>query len=315
MDPSDSPQINNAPGDSQEVTQDFKGVDTFAIVNCSTGKQLSIADGCVVTTPNASVDNQDNHRVVEDPTSSGEADKALHAIVDVSSGESIDPSNGNLVSLKSDDANEPTPRWTSIPKEDHAGVFYIADAQTQMCLKDSGPGTETAAISTDVIPSGAPEQDSTRLWRLFAISGTASAKKDNLTSVDNTIPFARPAMELLLKQWEDGKIVHNPTSKPVHTMASIDKNDIATLKKDGNKLKAKDEGALLNGGVRIDRQGFFQETPKKKDSPYFANMQGQVSTWSVWQVNVQTGHNFGARTISNAMTKSMEDTKEEWLRK
>jgi hypothetical protein len=70
----------------------------------------------------------------------------------------------------------------------------------------------------------------------------------------------------------------------------------------------------LNGGVRIDRQGFFQKKGVK-DSPYFANLQGQVSKWLVWQVNVQTGHEFGVDVISDKMKESMnaEPPKELWL--
>jgi hypothetical protein len=120
-------------------------------------------------------------------------------------------------------------------------------------------------------------------------------------------------MELLLSQWEDKKIVYTP-KKPVATVASIDKRDIKTLKDRGCKMKANEEKALLNGGVRIDRQGFFQKKGVK-DSPYFANLQGQVSKWSVWQVNVQTGHEFGVAAIRDKMKESMnaEPPKELWL--
>ncbi|KAJ6184683.1 hypothetical protein N7519_005984 [Penicillium mononematosum] len=120
-------------------------------------------------------------------------------------------------------------------------------------------------------------------------------------------------MELILSQWEDKEIVYIP-KKPVATVASIDTHDIKTLKDRGYKMKANDEKALLDCGVRIDRQGFFQKKGVK-DSPYFANLQGQVSKWSVWQVNVQTGHEFGVDAIRKKMAESMnaKPPKELWL--
>ncbi|KAK9860967.1 hypothetical protein MYU51_006413 [Penicillium brevicompactum] len=120
-------------------------------------------------------------------------------------------------------------------------------------------------------------------------------------------------MEHLISQWGDKRIVYTP-KKAVARVASIDKNDLKTLKAQGNKMKAGDEVALLNGGVRIDRQGFFQKGGVK-NSPYFANLQGQVAKWSVWQVNVQTGQDFAVAAIRMSMAESMNSKKEIWLEK
>lgn len=248
----------------------------------------------MVTIPDTS-DCHDSSRV----TGAGEADEVLLAIINQSSSEAIHSSNGQPI---------PISEWRITPKEDNSELFYITDPQSSTCLKDAGSGIEIDGIAADTFRHG-PEHDGIRLWQLVARSAAAA----NLTPIDNTINFARPAMELLLSQWEDGKIVYTP-KKPVATVASIDKSDIKTLKDEGYKIKASDEKALLNGGVRIDRQGFFQKTPGN-NSPYFANMQGQVSKWSVFQVNIQTNHQFGVNTITSKMAESMnaKPPKEVWL--
>ncbi|KAJ5456797.1 hypothetical protein N7530_012071 [Penicillium desertorum] len=229
------------------------------MINYGTGKYLKVINGRVVTIPDTA-DSHDSYRVVD----AGEADQTLNAILNGSSAEAIPSSDGTAI---------PMPRWRITPKEDNSDAFHIADSQSGTQLKDAGPRTEIAAISTDAFPRG-PEHDSIQLWQLVALVA------DSLTSVDQTINFARQAMELLLEQWEDKKIVYTP-KKPVATVASINTHDIKTLKDRGCKMKAKEEKALLDGGVRIDRQGFFQKKGVK-DSPYFANLQGQVSKWSDW---------------------------------
>ncbi|KAJ5626917.1 hypothetical protein N7528_004344 [Penicillium herquei] len=98
--------------------------------------------------------------------------------------------------------------------------------------------------------------------------------------------FARSAMELLLSQWEGKKIVYTP-KKPRVTLTPIEKNELKKLKGQGSKMKANHENTSLNGGVRINRQGFFKKQPSKA-SPSFANLKVQVSKLSVWQMGLLT---------------------------
>lgn len=209
-----------------------------------------------------------------------------------------------------DESPIPISRWQIIPREADSEVFYIADPQSGKRLQDTGSSIEFAAISTDGSTSD-PKNDSIHLWQLVAFGAVG-----NLTSVDETdIHFARLAMELLLSQWEDKRIAYTP-KKAIATVASIDPHDLQTLKDKGNKMNKSEQKALLDGGVRIDRQGFFQKG-KAKDSPYFANLQGQVSKDSVWQVNVQTKEDFGVAVIRKKMEDSMNSNppKEVWLEK
>lgn len=236
----------------------------------------------------------------------GKTEQGLHAFIDEVSDEAIHASDRSPI---------PITQWIITPKEDNAEVFYIAHAESGTCLKDAGaePETEPTPILTDILPSGrGHEPDSTRLWRAVALMARGPATAPNLTPIDDKQfnKFARPAMELLISQWEENRITYN-SAKPIYQVASIDKNDIKTLKKNGHKLSKSDEDALLNGGVRIDRQGWIQKTEK---GPYFANMQGQVAKKSVWQVNIQTGYTFGAGEIKKKLTESMNSKppKEIW---
>lgn len=234
--------MNKSQGHYSQNSQGLEETPTLAIINYGTGKCLKIANGRVVTIPNTS-DSHDSYRMVD----AGEADQTLNTLLNGSSAEAIPSSDGNPM---------PIPRWRFTPKVDNSEVFYIADPQSGTWLKDAGPRTEIAEISTDAFPIGS-EHDSIYLWQLVALVAA-----DNLTSVDHTTNFARPAMELLLSQWEDKNIVYTP-KKPVATVASIDKNGIKTLKDQGNKIKSNDEKALLNGGVRIDRQGLLPEKARQ----------------------------------------------------
>ncbi|KAJ5737149.1 uncharacterized protein N7483_002274 [Penicillium malachiteum] len=258
---------------------------TLAIINYGTGKIVKVANGRAVTIPVTS-DSHESYWVVN----ASVADQTLNAILNGSSAEAIPSSGGNPI---------PISQWQITPNEDNSEVFYITDPQSGTRLEGAGPRTEISAISTDALTSG-PKHDDIHLWQLVAIVAA-----NNLTPASNGASF--------LSQWEDKKIVYTP-KKPVATVASIDKNDIKTLKDKGNKIKESDEDALLNGGVRIDRQGFFQKKPGK-DSTYFANLQGQVSKLSVWQVNIQTGQEFGVAAIRKEMAESMnsDPPKELWL--
>ena len=129
----------------------------------------------------------------------------MHAIINGASGEAIHLSDGYPV---------PIPRWRITPREDSSEIFYIADPERGTSLKDAGAGTEIDAISADAFSSGGPEHDSIRSWQLVALTAA-----DNITSVDKTIKFARPAMGLLLEQWQDKTIVYkpkNPVASGVH---------------------------------------------------------------------------------------------------
>ncbi|KAJ5702357.1 hypothetical protein N7488_009905 [Penicillium malachiteum] len=52
-------------------------------------------------------------------------------------------------------------------------------------------------------------------------------------------------------------------------------------------MKANHESTPLNGGVRINSQGFFKKQPIKASSS-FADLEVQVLKLSVWQMNVLT---------------------------
>ncbi|KAE8151975.1 hypothetical protein BDV25DRAFT_80774 [Aspergillus avenaceus] len=279
-------------------------VQELLIVNSATGNRLSVANGRVATIP---IENRDNHEPIKDLADAGKAGQGLHAFIGVSD-EAVQASDASRI---------PTTEWTVTPKKDNAEVFHIVHAETGTCLKDAGTGSDTEPIPvvTDTLPrDDSPESQGSHLWQLVSLTARGPiAAAANLTPIDDKSlnSFARPAMELLISQWVDNSIVYT-SANPIRTVASIDSADIKKLEKDGYKLKQKDKDALLNGGVRVDRQGFIQRNNK---GPYFANMQGQVAKKSVWQVNVETGYNFGASKIRTNYTSSMngKPPQEIWL--
>ncbi|KAB8238234.1 uncharacterized protein BDW43DRAFT_306918 [Aspergillus alliaceus] len=128
-------------------------------------------------------------------------------------------------------------------------VFHIAYAKSGTCLKDAGAESETVPfpILTDFLPSGGgPESESTHLWRLVALMARGPAAAANLTSIGDKqfSKFARPAMELLISQWEESTISNNP-KKSTYQVVSIDQNGINTLKKSGHNLSKKRRGDSL----------------------------------------------------------------------
>lgn len=262
---------------------------TFAIINCKTGKHLSISNGSVVTTPETSIDKFHNHWALEDSTDAGEAEKTLHVIRNTASGDVLEHSDGKSIQLRSDAAMEPTLQWKMIPNETDAEIFYIANAQSETCLKDMECGTATAAISTDIIPTNSAEHESPLLWKVVALMA-----KLNITPIrDPMVNYADRAMRVLIEQWPHDKI--DTGGKNVTTMLSIDENDMREHDLDPRVIHTKD-------AVRIDRQGFLEE---KK----FANIQGQVDGYSVLNVIIQTQVKWGARNIQESLEESLDGAK------
>ncbi|ODM15202.1 hypothetical protein SI65_09441 [Aspergillus cristatus] len=293
---------HNQPGDTENI-QGSDGESIFAIINCSTRKHLSIADGRVVTTTEPPVDNPRNQWALENPAGAGKDDDGLRTILNADTGEAIDQSKERSIQLTLDDANEPIPHWKLVPAENSDELFYIASAQSGHCLKDAGSGTENTAVSIAVFPGDLCAGDGSVLWKFASLAASG-----NLTPIENLgVKGAKEAMQFLIGEWKDNKVADGKSGRKMLSLSEKNNQD--------NLNEFRKNKDLFNYGIRIDLQNFIQGTPR------FANIQGQMrkrahikDSVSVFQVNVQVEHNFGAPRIRREMMKSLGNTEEIWLR-
>ncbi|KAJ5151745.1 hypothetical protein N7492_010040 [Penicillium capsulatum] len=120
---------------------------SLAIVNCKTRRQLSFADGTVITVSEASADELNNFWLLKNPAGADEEEQAPHAIVSAASDEAIVHSAGKPLQLRLDTTEERNLQGKIIYQHDHPEIIFIANIQSGTCLTDAEGGPQATSQS------------------------------------------------------------------------------------------------------------------------------------------------------------------------
>lgn len=159
-----------------------------------------------------------------------------------------------------------------------------------------------------MIPTKVTEHESSLLWKFVALKAKPKIPKVSITPVGNTrIPLAEEVMKFLISQWEETRFTGLEKTKD--RMAWLDKSDV---NKPPHNFPQEYAGTKKRSRFRIDREGFNSGHGPHEDKS-FANIQGQVDTASVFNVQIRVQKTWKLDTIKAKMTESLDTAKTIWM--
>jgi hypothetical protein len=283
----------------------FDGTTNVTMQNCSTGRYLAMVNGTLVALSEHELPVADEQlwRVEPQQTPNG-ACPASHTIRNTTSNEVLSHGRKGPVHTVLAARNEENTRWKIVPGPGDGGLFYVSDAQEELYLKDAAGGAATGSVSVTVLGADGVGQDHSLQWRLCA----GHVRAWNITPVDQLPdPGARTAIEFLIGECSYADLIRGDKNKltRVATFTLGDCGKAFDDKKKADKVK-KYLGKKEEGHYRIDRQ--------KGTGTVYANIQGQVGPFSVFNVLVRTGlGTIEQGVLKRGMKQSLTSQQKVWI--